>query len=200
MNTSSPHGPIVNFGGELVALGPMRREYLPLYLRWINDFNTAGNLAFQPSPVTHEQETTWFDRVATAEGQSHFTIFERASDRPIGNCGVQGISPLHRRAEVGIMIGEPAVRGKGYGTEAMRLLLDYAFTALNMHSVMLTVYEYNHPARRSYEKAGFQEIGRRREARWHNGRFWDEILMDILASDFESPVLRRVLDPGSDGN
>lgn len=125
-----------------------------------------------------------------------FAIYERATSRAIGNCGLHAINHLRRRAEVGIMIGEPSARGKSYGTEAMRLLLDYAFTILGTHNVMLTVYEYSLAARRSYEKVGFREIGRRREARWHNGCFWDEILMDILADEFESPVLGRLLGGG----
>jgi diamine N-acetyltransferase len=124
-----------------------------------------------------------------------FTIYERATWQPIGNCGIHAIDWVNRRTEVGIMIGEPSARGKGYGTEAMRLLLDHAFTVLNLHSVMLSVYGYNLPAQRSYAKVGFTEIGRRRESRWHNGRFWDEIYMDILAAEFESPVLRRMLAP-----
>lgn len=186
--------PIFNIAGELVALGPMRREDLPLYLRWINDFQTAGNLALQPIPMTMEQEEAWFASVASGE-RANFTIYERATGRPIGGCGLHSGVSIHRRTEVGIMIGEPAARGKGYGTEAMRLLLDYAFTVLGMHNVMLTVYAYNHAAIRAYQKAGFREIGRRREARWHNGRFWDEVFMDILATEFESPVLEALLEP-----
>jgi RimJ/RimL family protein N-acetyltransferase len=62
---------------------------------------------------------------------------------------------------------------------------------------MLVVYVYNHAGRRCYDKAGFREIGRRREARWFNGRFWDEILMDILTIEFESPVLARILAAGA---
>jgi hypothetical protein len=57
------------------------------------------------------------------------------------------------------------------------------------------VFEYNAAGRRCYEKAGFREMGRRRESRWYQGRFWDEIHMDILASEFTSPVLRRLLEP-----
>jgi RimJ/RimL family protein N-acetyltransferase len=61
---------------------------------------------------------------------------------------------------------------------------------------MLTVYEYNPAARRAYEKAGFRLIGRRRQARWHLGRFWDELFYDCLATEFVSPVVRAMLDPG----
>ena len=64
-----------------------------------------------------------------------------------------------------------------------------------MHSVMLTVFEYNGARRRCYEKVGFREMGRRRESRWYNGRFWDEIHMDILVSEFSSPLFATILDP-----
>ena len=192
--------PIINIEGEAVSLGPIRREHIPLYLRWINDFTITRNLAVQPSPMTMEQEIAWYEQASTNHAEPMFTIYERSIGRAVGNCGLHEVDHRNRRAEVGIMIGEPDARGRGYGTEAMKLLLDFAFTVLGMHSVMLLVYEYNYPARRSYEKAGFREIGRRRESRWFNGRFWDEIHMDILASEFESPVLRALLEPDPPGH
>jgi RimJ/RimL family protein N-acetyltransferase len=187
--------PIVNIEGELVSLGPIRREHVHRYLRWVNDFGTTRYLGIEPRPMTLEQETAWYERASTNQEQPLFTIFERATGRAIGNCGLHNVDYRNRRTDVGIMIGEPDARGRGYGTEAMRLLLDFAFTVLGMHSVMLLVYEYNYAARRSYEKAGFREIGRRRESRWYHGRFWDEIHMDILAAEFKSPVLQQLLTP-----
>lgn len=187
--------PIVNIEGELVALGPLLRESIPQYVRWMNDFATTRTLAVQPRPMTLEQENAWYEQAATNEHERNFSIIERASSRVVGNCGMFEILLPHRRAEVGIVIGELDARGKGYGAEAMRLLLDYAFTAAGMHSVMLWVYEFNPAARRCYEKVGFREVGRRRQSRWFNGRFWDEIAMDILASEFESPVLKAMLEP-----
>jgi RimJ/RimL family protein N-acetyltransferase len=187
--------PIFNIEGELVALGPLRREHIPLYLRWINDFGTTRTLGVPPRPMTLEQETAWYEQAAVDDARTGFTIYERATGRVIGNCGLHEVYLANRRTVVGIMIGEPDARGRGYGTEAMRLLLDYAFTVLGMHSVMLTVFEYNGAGRRCYEKVGFREMGRRRESRWYNGRFWDEIHMDILASEFTSPVLHRLLEP-----
>ena len=185
--------PIFNIEGELVALGPLRREHIPLYLRWINDFGTTRMLGLPPRPMTLEQETAWYEQAAVDDGRTGFTIYERATGRPIGNCGLHEVDLVNRRTLVGIMIGEPDARGRGYGTEAMRLLLDYAFTVLGLHSVMLTVFEYNGAGRRCYEKVGFREMGRRRESRWYNGRLWDEIHMDILATEFTSPVLAAVL-------
>ena len=188
-------GPIVNFEGDLVAMGPLRREHILLYLRWINDFETTRMIGLPPRPMTLEQETAWYERAAVNDAGPMFAIYERATGRPIGNCGLHEVDHHNRRTDVGIMIGEPDARGRGFGTEAMRLLLDYVFTVLGLHSVMLTVFEYNLAGRRCYEKVGFREIGRRRESRWYNGRFWDEISMDILASEFESPILRRLFEP-----
>jgi RimJ/RimL family protein N-acetyltransferase len=193
---SDPAPPVVNIEGRLVALGPQCRKHLPLYWRWINDFGTTRTLGVPMQPMTLEQEIAWYEQTGTGESRYAFTIYERASWRAIGNCELVNVNMQHRRAEVGIMFGEPAMRGRGYGTEAVQLLLDYAFTVLGLHSVMLRVYAYNHAARRCYEKAGFRETGRRRESRWFNGQFWDEISMDILDTEFESRVLKETLDPG----
>jgi RimJ/RimL family protein N-acetyltransferase len=182
---------IINFEGELVGLGPIRRELLPFYQRWINDFETAKNLALPPGPMTAEAEEAWFNGAATGS-VAYFTIYERSTWRPIGNADLRDIDHRNRSAGFGILIGEASCRGKGYGTETTRLILDYAFTALGLHNVLLSVYEYNLAGRRAYEKAGFKEIGRRRQCRAMGGRLWDEIYMDCIATEFESPVLSKV--------
>ncbi len=187
--------PIINIEGDLVALGPIRRDLLTTYQRWINDFTVSRTLAVYPAPITDEKELEWYEGSAVGKDRPDFTIYERATMRPIGNTSLQVIDWVHRRAEWGIAIGESDARGKGYGTETARLMLDYAFTALGLNSLSLHVYEYNTPARRAYAKAGFVETGRMRQARWYAGRFWDVILMDCLASEFESPVLHRIFTP-----
>ncbi|MDQ3657493.1 MAG: GNAT family N-acetyltransferase [Chloroflexota bacterium] len=185
---------IINIAGELVALGPIRRELVPLYQRWINDFETTKNLLLPPGPMTFEAETEWFNRTATGS-DVFFTIYETSTWRPIGIADLRQIDYRHRSASFGIMIGEASCRGKGYGTEVARLMLDYAFTGLGLHNVLLTVFEFNFAGRRSYEKAGFKEMGRRRQCRWLDGQWWDEIYMDCLATEFESPVLGKILIP-----
>lgn len=198
MRENAGSDPILNIRGELVGLGPIQRELIPVYQRWMNDFATTRTLAIQPRPMTLEQETGWYDSASMDENEITFTIFELSTGRAIGNCGMHYVNLRNRRTEVGIVIGEEDARGKGYGTEAMRLLLDFAFTAMRMHSVMLWTYEYNPAAIRAYTKVGFREAGRRRQSRWFNGRFWDEISMDMLAEEFVSPVLRGELGPTVD--
>lgn len=187
--------PIVNIVGDLVALGPLRRDLLPLYHRWINDFQTLRTLGVPPRPTTLEQEQQWFERQATAEGEHPFTIYERATWRPVGNTGLHAVDYRNRTAGFGIMIGEPDARGRGYGTETARLMLDFAFTALGLNNVMLTVHEYNLAGQRAYQKAGFREFGRRRECQMMGGKLWDVISMECLAREFASPVLGRVFAP-----
>ncbi len=74
-------------------------------------------------------------------------------------------------------------------------MIDYAFTVLGLHNVLLTVFSFNERGIRAYRRAGFKEIGRRREARRLAGCAYDVVYMDCLASEFESPVLRRLISP-----
>ncbi len=186
--------PPVNVEGELVALGPLRRDLIPTYHRWHNDVATTRTFNL-PQPTTLEQEAASYAELTAAKEMALFTVYERASWRAVGTAYLTDIDHRHRRAEFGVLIGEAACRGKGYGTEVARLVLDYAFTALGLHSVLLTVYEFNLAGRRAYEKAGFREFGRRRQSHWMGGHYWDEILMDCLATEFGSPVLSRVFVP-----
>jgi len=186
--------PILNIVGERVALGPLRRDLIPLYARWRNDFEVQRTFGAPLRPVTIEERTRWFDEQVASDAH-WFTIYERESLRPIGTTDLYEINLRYRTASFGMLIGEADARGKGYGTEVTRLMLDYAFTALSLHNVMLIVVEYNLAGRRAYEKAGFREMGRRRQADIMNGVVYDEIYMDCVASEFESPVLARVFAP-----
>lgn len=186
--------PILNVRGELVALGPLREDLIPVYTRWINDFGTLRTLGAAPVPLPLEAERRWYDEAVSGDSL-HFTIWELATMRPIGNCELRDVDHRNRSATIGMLIGEPDARGKGYGTEATRLLLDVAFIALGLHSVWLTVYAFNPAGQRCYAKAGFREVGRRRQSRLMNGELHDEIVMDILSSEFESPVLAKLFRP-----
>ncbi len=186
--------PVINIAGEKVALGPLRRELLPLYHKWINDFEVIRTLGAPIRPLTWEAETAWFERAAAGGDRDvSFTIYERATMRPIGNTGLHEIDHVHRTAEFGILIGEKDRWGKGYGTETARLMLDYGFTALGLHNIMLRVFSYNERGIRAYLRAGFREFGRRREARRLGGGVYDIVYMDCLASEFTSPVLHRLV-------
>jgi diamine N-acetyltransferase len=188
-----PEEPILNIVGEKVALGPHRRDLLPLYLKWINDFEVTRTLAVGMRPMTWEAEEEWYERIGKSERDVSFTIYELATLRPIGTTGLHAIDHRHRTAEFGIMIGEKDCWGKGYGSEATALMLDYGFHALGLHNIMLRVYSFNERAVRAYTRAGFRVMGRRREAHRIGRRAYDVIYMDCLATEFQSRVLHRLL-------
>lgn len=180
----SDNQPILNITGDKVALGPLRRDLVPLYGRWLNDLRHARNFDDTPEPWTEERVLTLYEmRAAPSDETVMFTIYELPGLRPIGYTMLDSISHRHRSAEFAIHIGEDDAHAKGYGTETARLMLDYAFAWLGLHSVFLTVAEYNLAGRRAYERAGFRETGRRRQAWQMGGRFWDEVMMDCLAGE-----------------
>lgn len=191
---SSDAFPVINFAGELVALGPLRRDLLPLYHRWNNDLEVSRTRGVG-WPESLERTTAEFERLAASDRAVAFTMYARADWQPIGLCTLTEIDHRFGRATFGITIGEINYRGRGYGTEATRLLLDFAFTGLGLRNVMLTCFAFNAGGRRAYEKAGFREFGRRRDASRHGGKPWDLIYMECLADEFESPVLAHVLNP-----
>ena len=187
--------PVINITGERVLLGPLRRDLLPAYHRWTNDFTGRRSLGGAPRPGPLEDEAAWYDSSATSNEHAGFTIYERGSGRALGLTSLDNVDFRNRLSEFTIYIGEPEYRGRGYGTETTCLMLDYAFTALGLHSVWLSVFAFNLAGIRAYEKAGFQVAGRRREAFFMGGRRWDVIYMDCLATEWESPLLGRIFSP-----
>jgi RimJ/RimL family protein N-acetyltransferase len=187
--------PILLLRGEKVGLGPIHADLIPLWTRWVNDLEVTRTLAiFGLGPMTQEAEQQFYERHAGG-GDVLFAVYELETLRPIGSTGIESIDHANGKATFGIMIGDKSCWNRGYGTEATRLTLDYAFNVLGLHNVMLTVYANNPRAIRAYEKAGFRLIGRRRGTRRVGDQRHDEIFMDALASEFDSPVVRRLVQP-----
>lgn len=187
--------PIINIRGQRVGLGPLNASMIPDLLRWINDFETIRTLGMDARPMTRGDEEEWFKRATASTDTVIFAILDLEDTRAVGTVNLFKIDHRHHTCEVGIAILDPTRRGKGLGTEAVKLITDYAIHALGMHNVHLATYEYNYAGQRAYRKAGFKEYGRRREARFHNGEWWDIIYMDVLASEWESPVMKRMMTP-----
>jgi diamine N-acetyltransferase len=180
--------------GERAALGPLKREHLPSFARWINDPEVRRGLAYR-GLANEDAELKWYEQMTEAGREPRptaigFSVHDAGDGGLVGVCGIEGIDHHFARAELGIFLGRR--RGKGIGTDAVRLALDWAFNMLGLRNVMLETYEFNEQARRAYERAGFRMIGRRRDSVHVLGRRWDSLLMDATAADFESPVLGRL--------
>jgi diamine N-acetyltransferase len=178
--------------GEKVALGPLRRDLATAYARWANQLEVRGGLDYL-GIATAETQEKWveenLERGAKREPVGvEFTIYDRSDSAPIGTAGLFGIVHAHGRAEFGIAIGER--RGQGLGTEATRLVLDFAFNVLQLRNVLLETLEWNVAGLTAYERAGFRRIGVRRGAVISRGQATNMILMDAVPQEFGASVLR----------
>ena len=191
--------PILNIIGGMVALGPLRRDLVPLYQRWSNDFEVT-RFWDNMSPMPFEGPEEWYARASKKKNEAHFTIYMKAQLRPIGAAGLDAINHAHRTAEFFIVIGEKECWGKGYGNEVTRLMLEYGFTCLGLHNINLWVNAANERGIRAYRRAGFQMAGRLRQGVRLGGRAHDLILMDCLSTEFQLGGLSYLMPQSSEVN
>jgi RimJ/RimL family protein N-acetyltransferase len=168
--------------GERVGLGPLRRDLIPQYTRWVNDpavFEGTGHAG----AFTEDAEGEWFEKQSAASAERvpeavTFTVHDLSDDAPVGTAGLFAINHLYGTATYGIALGER--RGQGLGTETTRLVLRYAFETLGLHNVMLTALAWNEQAIAAYRRAGFEDLGVRRQAVWSRGERVDEVLLQAV--------------------
>ena len=172
--------------GERLRLRAVERDDLSRFVVWLNDPEVRQFLLLN-LPLSMAQEERWFEAMTKAPPAEHVLVIEvRESDgwKPLGNISLMDIDWTNRLAEVGIFIGEKAYWSKGYGREAMRLMLKHSFETLNLNRVWLRVYEHNLRGIRAYEHAGFKHEGRLRQGIYKEGRYYDVLLMSVLRSEW----------------
>jgi RimJ/RimL family protein N-acetyltransferase len=169
--------------GKLVTLRALTEADLPRLAEFKNDaeFELLGG-GDPPRPRTFEVVREFFSEQAKDKESPHFAI--EADGRFIGDCGIFDADRRSGTAEVGIGIGDRDYWGRGYGRDALRLLVDYGFRIQNFRKLWLTVQGSNERAIRSYRAVGFVEEGRLREQAWSGGRYEDIVLMGLFRSDF----------------
>jgi RimJ/RimL family protein N-acetyltransferase len=174
------------FIGNLIRLTALDIDHDPEAIaRWNQDSEYQQLQSSGPADLwTPKQIKEWFEK---EHGNMFlFSIHTLENDRLIGTIDLDGINWVTRDAWVGIGIGEPEYWGKGYGTEAMNLILRFAFESLNLRRVTLDVFEYNQRAYQSYIKCGFKEEGRLRQWMQRGGERFDLIFMGILREEWEA--------------
>jgi len=168
---------------DLVALTPLGPDHVPVMTRWVNQQAVLFNLAMLGG-FAEDEEQDWLSRTRASQRDLVLGIVRRSDDRYVGNIGLHGISPEHRTAEYGIMIGERDCWGQGLGTAAGRLMLDHGFNRLNLRRIALRVLDFNQRGVKSYEKLGFQFEGRQRQQYFREGRYFDLLYMGLLSEEF----------------
>lgn len=175
------------FYGERVRLTALRSDDAAALARWYEDGEFARLFdASAAYPKTESAMVKWMDSAERDQNVYALAIRFLYNDEIIGYVEIDGIQWTHRVGWLAIGIGNPSHRSKGYGTEAMQLMMRFAFQELNLHRLQLTVFAYNEPAMRMYERLGFQREGTFREYLLRDGRRYDMYLYGLLASEWEA--------------
>jgi RimJ/RimL family protein N-acetyltransferase len=168
--------------GELVVLRVRTADDADALYALAADLGTWEERGPQPPrALTRERYDERFAAAQASAGTDQVFVVEHDGS-VVGQCELFDVDPLARTAEVGIALIEQA-RGRGLGTDALRVLVEFAFTRLNLRRVHLSTLADNAGALASYRKVGFVEEGRRRESAWVRGRYVDEVVMGLLRSE-----------------
>ena len=176
--------------GEKVVLRALERSDLPRLCAFNNDveLELSGG-GDPPLPQSLARLEAEFDERARQGGRDGAVFAIEAGGALIGQCGLRHdglVAATAQTYELGIAIGDKAYWGKGYGRDAVKVLLDYAFRLRNAHKVWLMVNAPNERAIRAYRACGFVEEGRLRSHVWGDGRYLDLVYMGILRDEFSA--------------
>ena len=173
--------------GKRVRLRHAEREDLPRFVLWLNDPEVRQGLSLY-LPLSQAEEEQWFENMLKSPPPERPLVIETKRNdhwHMIGNCGFHAIDWRNRSGELGIVIGDKTYWDQGFGTEVMLVLLRHGFSTLNLHRIFLRVFENNKRAIRAYEKAGFVQEGRIRQAEFSDGQYLDVIFMSVLKSEWK---------------
>ncbi|MEC5425841.1 GNAT family protein [Virgibacillus sp. C22-A2] len=173
------------FVSERVKLRKMTNEDVELYHSWRNDVDVM--ISTNPSLDLYSiQDTKEFvERVILGSNSSKsYIIHDNDSEKAIGITSLINIDQKNRNAECIIDIGKKDYWGRGYGKEALKLLLDYAFLEMNLHRVSLRVFSFNERAISLYSRIGFKNEGVSRQSLFRNGSWHDIVHMGILQHEY----------------
>lgn len=173
--------------GDGVRLRRIERDDLERFVLWINDPEVRAGVSLFLA-MSSDEELTWYEAVLERDARERpFSLDVRQGEawEHVGSCGLFGFDDRTRKAELGIMVGDKAYWGQGVGKAAMNALLRLGFQELNLNRIFLRVFEFNGRALGLYRTLGFKEEGQLRSDCFHEGEYWDTILMGMLREEWE---------------
>lgn len=179
--------------GDRIYLSPKgsSEEEIQKFAEWMNDFQVTDYTGRTSQITTYASEKEYLENSEKDTEKKTFNIVNLEDDKLVGTVGLEHTNWVERSAVLGIFIGDDDFRSNGYGTEAIRLLLEYGFKYLNLHSIRLDLLSVNERAHKCYLKCGFKDSGKSREEIFLNGKYYDKLHMDILESEFEGDYIRN---------
>jgi len=172
--------------GTYINLRPLKKSDLGEIMKWINDLEVTKYLSSFIYPVSRLEEEKYLEKMMLKNDIQKNWVIETKDGQYIGQITLEHINWKNRNAELGIVIGDKKKWGKGYGTEAIQMILGYGFHQMNLYNIYLWVFEYNHRGIRCYEKCGFKKDGALRQSHFYQGKYHNVLLMSILKNEFKT--------------
>jgi RimJ/RimL family protein N-acetyltransferase len=169
--------------GKRVYLRPLAKEDLVYLRKWSEDAELRGSIG-ETKPMSHADCEKFLEQICADNSREWFMVVIKQDNQVIGEAGLLRMDRAWRATDVSVIIGEKEEWGKGYGTETILLLLDYAFRHLNFHRVAIGVVGFNERALRFWEKVGFRKEGVHRDEYYYDGKYYDFVMMSILEDEF----------------
>lgn len=187
--------------GKLVRLDAIEKEDLPVLKKWRNSPEFRKHFR-EYREINNEMQMLWFESRVVGDRNTEMLAIRNASNGELLGCaGLAYINWVHRHADLSLYIGweDSYIDDVGYAEESCRLLLNYAFGEIGLNKVWTELYEFDHRKRVLYEKLGFEQDGRLRQNYFYNGRWWDSLILSILAEEYKNSAQPNTLSLNSGG-
>ncbi|MFA6948037.1 MAG: GNAT family protein [Eubacteriales bacterium] len=169
--------------GKRIYLSPIDADEVDNYIKWMNEEAVAANFGQYNQVVASKADLKWIYEPPTHMQRYAIVLIE--GDVLIGSISLHNIDHLNRNAYIGIFIGDAENRNKGYGAEAIRLILSYGFKTMNLHNIALSVHADNYSAIACYKSVGFIEAGRFSDWVFKDGKYVDKIFMSVKENELK---------------
>jgi len=178
VDSSGIRYPENNISGIKTVLRKLKRIDLERSMAWLKDPSTNKFLSQDFNNLTIEQEEAWYDIIQNSKNDLVFAILDKNGLKYIGNCALHKIDLEKHTCEIGIVIGERKYWNRGFGSDAIKSVVQFAFKDLNLSNILLNVYRYNKRAIKAYKKCGFVQVKVLEKNHFYGGKYWDTLVME----------------------
>jgi len=165
--------------GKKTILRVLEKSDLKRSLVWLKDPSVNMYLSQNFRDYNVKKELNWFEFIRSSKNDIVFAIVDIDTNLHIGNCALHKINWEKGSCEFGIMIGEKDFWDRGYGSDAIKSIINFSISGLKLANIILNVYSYNRRAIKVYKKCGFKLIQVRKKDHFYNGTFWDTFVMEF---------------------
>ncbi len=171
--------------GDRIVVRPVENEDIPTIFQWSSDYELKELFDFRVAFLNKDELCSEVEKYRTDERTIDLCIADKSSKRIVGRCVLTEVDFINKKANCFLYIGEQEFIGKGYGTEALHIIMDYAFNKLNLNRLESYVFDFNKKAIKCYKRCGLKVEGIIREGVYRRGKYHDIYIMGILKCEYE---------------